>query len=138
MDCVYRGQWHGVFRYIVYIQDGGFELILSASPACGQGYCSLSRFDWVRIKATHSVPPTPMDHRRLPCRLDSGIVLLALLMGWVFAGCVNPVEGTYKKGVEGGQEAIQKAQKVQELVDQENRRLQVQQKQMEAENPPQK
>lgn len=48
-------------------------------------------------------------------------------------GCVseNPIEGTYKKGVEGGERAIQKANDVQKKIDQDNLKLQEQQKQLE-------
>jgi hypothetical protein len=60
------------------------------------------------------------------------LVLLALMIGSLTSGCVseNPVEGTYKKGVEGGERAIQKADDVQKQIDQSNSKLQEQQKQL--------
>jgi hypothetical protein len=71
---------------------------------------------------------SPALHSRLACWLSSS--------AGGGLGCVNPAENTYKKGVDGGLEAIEKAKKAQQLVEQENRRLQVQQKQLEAEDPP--
>lgn len=78
-----------------------------------------------------------MDRRHHPFgqRLNAG-VCLALLSSLVLASCVsvNPIEGTYKTGVEGGQRAIQKAKGVQQLVDQDSLNLKQQQKQMESGN----
>jgi hypothetical protein len=60
-----------------------------------------------------------------------GAVAVCVLVG--LGGCVseNPIEGTYKKGVEGGERAIQKANDVQKKIDQDNLKLQEQQKQLE-------
>jgi hypothetical protein len=59
-------------------------------------------------------------------------VWIALVVALLVGGCVseNPIEGTYKKGVEGGERAIQKADDVQKQIDQSNSKLQEQQKQL--------
>jgi hypothetical protein len=59
-------------------------------------------------------------------------VWIALVVALLAGGCVseNPIEGTYKKGVEGGERAIQKTDDVQKQIDQSNSKLQEQQKQL--------
>jgi hypothetical protein len=47
------------------------------------------------------------------------------------SACVNPVTETYKKGVDGGQKAIEKARDVQQTVDQTKTTIEQQAKEAE-------
>jgi hypothetical protein len=59
---------------------------------------------------------------------------LACLVAIALTACANPVAETYKKGVDGGEKAIEKARDVQQTVDQTKTNLE--QKVKEAESAP--
>ncbi len=74
-----------------------------------------------------------MDNAQTCCLAKPLIATLAVCTLVGLGGCMgeNPIEGTYKKGVDGGERAIQKANDVQKKIDQDNLKLQEQQKQLE-------
>jgi hypothetical protein len=70
-------------------------------------------------------------HQTLECSMKFKITLGYSLIVCILVSCANPAAETYQKGVEGGEKAINKAQDLQQTVDQA--KTQVEQQQKEAE-----
>lgn len=67
-------------------------------------------------------------------RCAQSVVWIVGVWAIALSGCANPVAETYKKGIDGGEKAIEKARDVQQTVDQTKKTIE--QQATEAEGSP--